>query len=70
MDVRDLDREQLTKLKADYLVKLSNEGSFAEVFGVDYDSPSWYDIANADSLVPDDVVFDEYAGTDFVEEDF
>lgn len=70
MDVRDLNREQLTKLKAGYLVKLSNEGSFAEVFGVDYDSPSWHDIANADSLVPDDVVFDEYAGTDFVEEDF
>lgn len=70
MDVRDLNREQLIQLKQAYMVQLADEGLFAEMFCVDYDAPSWGDIARADELVPDDVVFDHYEGSNFVEEDF
>ena len=70
MDVRDLNREQLTRLKCHYMAELVNEGTFAEVVGRDYDEPSYYDMAYADEIVPDDVIFDHYEGCDFVEEDF
>lgn len=70
MNVTELNREQLTFLKQAYMTQLADEGTFAEMFGVDYDEPSWGDLANADELVPDDVIFDHYEGADFVEEDF
>jgi len=70
MKVQDLNREQLTFLKHAYMTQLADEGLFAEMFGVDYDEPSWGDLARADELVPDDVIFDHYEGSDFVEEDF
>ena len=70
MKVTDLNREQLVELKQNYLVQLSNEGLFAEMFGVDYDGPSWGDLAAADDIVPDDVIFDHYRDSEFVEEDF
>lgn len=70
MNVTELSREQIVELKGDYLCRLADEGTFAEVMGVDYDAPSWGDMANADEIVPDDVIFEEYAGTDFVPDDF
>lgn len=70
MNVYDLTRDQLAELKANYLCRLADEGTFAEMLGVDYNEPSWGDLANADEIVPDDVIFEEYAATDFVEEDF
>lgn len=70
MNVRDLSREQLAELKGNYLCRLADEGTFAEVLDVDYDEPSMGDMENADSIVPDDVIFDEYEGTDFVPDDF
>lgn len=70
MNVKELNRDQIHELKQAYLIRLSDEGTFAEVLGVDYDSPSWGDMANADEIVPDDVIFEEYECTDFVEEDF
>lgn len=70
MNVQDLNREQLTFLKQAYMTQLADEGLFAEMFGVDHNEPSWGDLARADELVPDDVIFDHYEGTDFVEEDF
>lgn len=69
MDVRDLSRDELVSLKTAYLVQLANEGLFAEIVGVDYDAPSYDDMANADDIVPDDVIFDYYSGVDFCEED-
>lgn len=57
-------------LKQAYMTQLADEGTFAEMFGVDYDGPSWGDLALADEMVPDDVIFDHYEGSDFVEEDF
>lgn len=70
MDVRDLSREQLTELKENYLTQLADEGSFAEIMDVDYDAPSYWDLANADNIVPDDVIFRAYEGFDFVHDDF
>lgn len=70
MNVQDLNREQLTFLKQAYMTQLADEGTFAEMFDVDYDEPSWEDLERADELVPDDVIFDHYEGTEFVEEDF
>lgn len=70
MNVRELSREQMHELKEAYLTKLADEGTFAEVLGVDYDEPSYGDLANADEIVPDDVIFREYDGIDFVKDDF
>jgi len=70
MNVQDLNREQIVELKQAYLTRLADEGTFAEVLGVDYDEPSWGDLADADDIVPDDVIFENYGDTEFVEEDF
>lgn len=51
-------------------MKLADEGTFAEVMDVDYDAPSYGDLANADEIVPDDVIGREYEGVCFVEDDF
>jgi hypothetical protein len=70
MNVRELNREQLKELKERYMIQLADAGEFAEVMGVDYDAPSYGDMANADELVPDEVVFRQWDGVYFVEEDF
>ncbi len=70
MTVHDLSREQLIELKCNYMTELVNEGTFAEVMGRDYDEPDWDDIANADAYVPDDVIFRDCEGIDFVPDDF
>lgn len=70
MEVRELSKEQMHELKENYLIKLADEGTFAEVVGVDYDAPSYGDLADADEIVPDDAIFREYEGVDFVPDDF
>ena len=70
MDVTELTREQLIELKQDYLEQLANEGTFAEVLDVDYNEPSYWDLANADEIVPDDVIFWNYDGFWFENDDF
>ena len=70
MRITDLTKEQITQLKQNYIAELVNEGTFAEVMGVDYDEPSWDDMANVDKLVPDETIFDLEEDTDFSEEDF
>ena len=70
MDVRELSKDQMHELKERYLMKLADEGSFAEVLDVDYNEPSYGDLANADQIVPDDVIFREYDGVCFVPDDF
>ena len=70
MNVLELSREQLTELKQNYLEQLANEGSYAEVLDVDYDEPSYWDLANADEIVPDDVIFRNYEGFCFENDDF
>ena len=70
MTIKELSKDQLHELKERYLMKLADEGTFAEVMGVDYDAPSYGDLANADEIVPDDVIEREYEGVCFVEDDF
>jgi len=70
MDVHELNGDQMLELKQRYLEKLADEGSYAEILDVDYDEPSYWDLAHADEIVPDDVIFEEYDGTYFVTDDF
>jgi hypothetical protein len=70
MDVLELSREQLVELKQNYLEKLANEGSYADVLDCDYNEPSYWDLAHADEIVPDDVIFRRYEGVHFVMDDF
>lgn len=70
MHVTELSREQLTELKNNYMVELVNEGTFAEVMDRDYDEPSMWDVAHADEIVHDDVIFRQYDGIDFTPDDF
>lgn len=57
MSVRELNRSQLVQLKQDYLCKTQER-----VF--------WSELAEADDLVSDEVIFSEYAGFCFSEDDF
>lgn len=70
MDVHELSKNQMLELKQSYLTKLADEGSYAEVLDCDYNEPSYWDLANADDIVPDDCIFREYEGVDFVNDDF
>ena len=70
MAVFELNRAQLTELKQHFLIKLSNEGRYSNYFQVDWDTPSYGELANADDLVTDEEVMREYAGVRFVPEDF
>ena len=63
MTLQELSKDQLHEVKERYLIKLADEGTFAEVIGVDYDEPSYWDLANADDIVPDDVIEREYGDT-------
>lgn len=62
MKVEELSREQLVELKQNYLTELSDKRNGEGV--------SYWELANADELVSDEEIFDYYAGTDFVPEDF
>ena len=68
MNITELNREQIIEVKQRYMVELADDGMYQEVTG--NESPSWYDMATADILIPDDVVFDHYAGTEFTADDF
>ena len=61
MDVKSLSREELTELKQDYYTELlDNDGK----------CPSSGELMRIDEIVSDETVYQEYAGTEFVEEDF
>lgn len=73
MTVQELNREQLIQLKQAYLSKLDDEGTLNEVLYNDPDNDeglSYGELANADTLIPDEVVFNEYRGIHFTEDDF
>ena len=57
-NVEELTREELNELKTIYLTKLN-----------EYGSPSYQDYVNAENI-PDEIIFEEYAGVSFVKEDF
>ena len=60
--VTDLSREELIELKQDYLIQLANTGEI--------DDPSWAELADADKIVPDEVIIDYWDGVIFTEDDF
>ena len=68
--VHDLCRECLVELKRDYLSQLAECGFYAEVMDVDYDEPSMADLAQADLLISDEVIFEHYDGVIFTPDDF
>ena len=70
MNVKDLTRDQLVSLKQAYMDELADCGEFAEVMGVDYDEPSYSDLANADELIPDSLIIEHWDGASFTEDDF
>lgn len=77
LTVHDLNRDQIVSLKQSYLSELGDEGVLNEVVRnrPDWDDDgehglSMDDLADADSLVPDEVVFDHYAGQVFTRDDF
>lgn len=57
MNVKELNRDQLIILKQNYLCNTQ-------------DKTYWSDLADADELVPDKIIFERYDGYDFVPEDF
>lgn len=70
MEYSELTDYQKTQLAGDYLVRLADDGRFAEVMGVDYDAPSYGDMGNALDLVPADVMEMEFGSYVFTEDDF
>ena len=70
MDVTELSREQLVELKQNYLCSLADSEDYREVFGVNYIGVLFSDPLNADDIVPDDVIFDNYSGVIFCDDDF
>ena len=62
MAVRELTREQLEELKSQYYD--------SRIYEQEGRSASYDELADADDLVTDEEIFNEYAGTDFVEDDF
>lgn len=61
MSVQELSRDQLTCLKQAYLT---------EMLDAQGESPSWGELAEADDIISDESVFDEYDGVDFTPDDF
>ena len=57
MTVHELTRDQLISLKQDYLVR-TQERTY------------WSDLADADEIVPDEFIKEEYEGTEFSPDDF
>ena len=73
MTYDELTPEQKLQVKQDYLCRLADEGCFIEVVygnGEEERGPSYGELADADILVPDDVIWDKFAGTMFTEDDF
>ena len=61
MSVHELNRDQMIELKQSMLTErmLANDAE-----------PSWGELADADETISDDEVINEYAGTNFVNDDF
>lgn len=57
--VWELNRERLKAVKMEYYIHQHEE-----------EGTSWGELANIDDLVPDDTVFTEFAGIEFVADDF
>ena len=70
MTVKELNRDQLHELKQVYYSELVNEGTFAEVMGVNINEPSYEMIASIDEYVSHAFIYNHYDGYSFTEDDF
>ena len=70
MTVEELSRNQIIELKERYMIELAVSGEYAEVMNVSWDNPSLGEIAEADNLIPDDIILERYQDTVFSEDDF
>ena len=72
MTVCELNRSQIVSLKESYLCQLAEDGTFGEiVYGdANIQSPAYDDFANADELVPDEIITEHYSDYVFSEDDF
>lgn len=70
MTVKELNRDQLHELKQAYYSELVNEGTFAEVMGVNINEPSYEMIASIDEYVSDEFIYEHYDRYSFTEDDF
>ena len=76
--IDDCSREQVIHLKGGYLVRLSDEGILNSVLynrpeddgNPDLKGVSLGELADADNLIPDDIIWEEYGDAVFTEEDF
>ena len=70
--VKGLSREQLVELKQSYLGRLDEEGILNQtLYGEECDiGLTSMELADADNLVSDEKIFEEYAGTSFTDDDF
>lgn len=64
MTVYELNSEQYKELCQRYITEFWTDDEYGT------ESPSWEDLACADELVSEDVIYRYYDGVDFVEEDF
>lgn len=62
LTVYDLSPEQMLELKQAYLTQMFDE--------TEERSPSWDELARADEIVDDQLIFDAYANTVFSNDDF
>lgn len=62
LTVYDLNPDQMLELKQAYLTQMFDE--------TEERSPSWDELARADEIVDDSLIFDAYANTVFSSEDF
>lgn len=61
MTVNELNRDQLIQLKQNLLMeRMDANGEW----------PSWGEMADADSLISDEDVYDEFSGIEFTKDDF
>lgn len=61
MNVKELNKDQMIQLKQNHIVEKNDKA----------DIPTyWSDLANADKLVSDKEIFENYGHIDFVPEDF
>lgn len=64
MTVRELNREQYKELCQRYITEFWTDDEHGTT------SPSAYELACADELVDENVIYNYYEGVNFVEEDF
>ena len=62
MTVYDLNKDQLVELKQNYLMQ--------HLLEVENRSPSWKEMSDADEIISDEMIFEQYGSTDFPYDDF